>query len=92
MLIETLVTFTVHVFYLFDQGWINWFHCVIVNLSFGLHAVLRGDGILTLARRSDTSTPGCAVLLGQDFTVVLNGSHSVVEAIVESFQSLTTTL
>lgn len=57
---------------------------MIFNLIFCLYAVLRGDGTLTLAQRSNTTTPGCAVLLDQDFTVVLNGSQSVVEAIAEN--------
>ena len=87
MFFETMIALTVHVFYLFDWGWItwiNWVSCIINNLGFCLYAVLCGDGTLTLARRSDTSTPGCAVLLDQHFMVVLNGNQSVIEAIAES--------
>ena len=88
VLFETTVTLMVHVFYLWeDQGWdiwVNWSYGAGFNLAFCLCAVFSGDGTLTLARRSDTSTPGCAVFLDQDFTVILNGSQSVVEAIAES--------
>ncbi|KAF8547792.1 hypothetical protein OG21DRAFT_1607246 [Imleria badia] len=87
ILFETMITFIVHVFHLFGSGWaiwLNWIYCAIVNLNFAFNAVLRGDGTLTLAQRLDTSTLGCAVLLDQDFTVILNGNQSVVEAITES--------
>ena len=91
MLFETLITFTIHVFYFFDWGWftwLNWIRCVQFNMIFCFFAVFLGDGTLTLARRLDTSAPipfpGCAVLLDQDFTVVLNGSQNVVEAIAKS--------
>ncbi|KAF8435778.1 hypothetical protein L210DRAFT_989070 [Boletus edulis BED1] len=87
MLIETLITFTVHLFYGFDWdrlAWINWANCAIVNLSLGLYAVFRGDGTFTSARRSDTSIPGCAVLLDQDLTGFLSGNQNIVEPIAES--------
>ena len=87
MLFETTVTLTAHVFYLWDRGWVtwlNWAHGAGFNLAFCLYAVFSGDGTLTLAQRSGTPTPGSAVFLDQDFTVILNGSQSVVEAIAES--------
>jgi hypothetical protein len=87
ILFGTLTAFIVHVFCLFDWGWFTWFYwlrCVVFDLSCCLLAMFFGDGTLTLSRRSNTSTPGCAVLLDQDFTVVLNGNQSVVEAIAES--------
>ena len=87
LLFGTLTAFTVHVFCLFDWGWFTWLHwlrCVVFNLNCCVVAVFFGDGTLTLARRSNTSTPGCAVFLDQDFTVVVNGNQSVVEAIAES--------
>ena len=87
VLFETIVTLITHVFFLWEWGWmtwLNWVYGTIFNIAFCAYAVLRGDGTLTLARRSDASTPGCAVFLDQDFTVILNGSQSVVEAIAES--------
>ena len=82
-----LMLFDIHVVYLFKRSgatWINFADAVTFNLILCLYAVLCGDGTLTLAQRSDTPTPGCVVLLDQDFTVILNGSQSVVEAIAES--------
>ena len=87
MLFETIVTLIMHVFFLWEWGWmawLNWVYGAILNIAFCAYAVLRGDGALMLALRSDTSTPGCAVFLDQDFTVILNGTQSVVEAIAES--------
>ena len=87
VLVESTIALVLHVFYLFDQGLaglLNWTLCAILNLGACLGAVARGNGALTLARRSDISTPGCAVFLDQDFTVVLTGNQSVVEAIAES--------
>ena len=87
MLFETMVAVLVHLFYLFDWGWANaanWYLCALLNMIFCLSAVNLGDGTLILARRSDTSTPGCAVLLDQNFTVILNGNPNIVEAIVEN--------
>ncbi|KAF8547799.1 hypothetical protein OG21DRAFT_1526737 [Imleria badia] len=87
MLVEATITLVLHAFYLFDQGLaslLNWIICAVLNLVACLGAVARGNGTLTLARRSYISTPGCTVLLDQDFTVVLTGDQSVVEAIAES--------
>ncbi|KAI9566357.1 hypothetical protein HD554DRAFT_2174536 [Boletus coccyginus] len=86
MLFETLIAFTMHVFWLSHWSWLtwNWADAVFVNLILCVYAVFRGDGTLTLARRSDTSCPGYVALLDQEFTVVLNGSQSIVEAIAES--------
>ncbi|KAF8547791.1 hypothetical protein OG21DRAFT_1501387 [Imleria badia] len=87
MLFSTFITTTVHVFYLFDGGLVTWFNwvCGAVHiLIFCWIAATLGNGTLTPARRSDTSTPGYAVLPDQDFTVVLNGNTSIVEAIAES--------
>ncbi|KAI9568548.1 hypothetical protein HD554DRAFT_742014 [Boletus coccyginus] len=53
--------------------WINFAGAIVFNLILCLYAVFREDGTLTLARRLDTSTLGCVVLLDQDFTVILNG-------------------
>ncbi|KAG6374076.1 hypothetical protein JVT61DRAFT_4718 [Boletus reticuloceps] len=62
----------------------------VFMLSF--YAVLRGEGTLTLVRRSDVSAPGSAALLDRDFTVILTGTQSVVEAIAESSFSMSHTL
>jgi hypothetical protein len=53
-----------------------------------VYAVIRGEGTLTLVRRSDVSTRGCAVLLDRDFTIILTGTQNVVEAIAESSFSM----
>ena len=80
-----LMLFDIYVVYLFNRSGVTWLTLLFsLNLILGLYAVFCGDGTLMLALRSDTSTPGCVVLLDQDFTVVLNGSQSVVEAIAES--------
>ena len=87
VLFEITMTLVVHVFYMSDWTWpggLNWIICGSLNLFYCLIAVILGDGTLTLARRSDTFTPGCAVLLDHDFTVILIGSQSVVEAIAEA--------
>ncbi|KAN0076705.1 hypothetical protein V8E55_010560 [Tylopilus felleus] len=85
---EISFTIIIHALYLRDQGsgvvLAAWCYSSFVSLIYCTAAVVAGEGTLMLARRSDTSTPGCAVLLDQDFTVVLNGPQSVVEAIVES--------
>ncbi|KAF8435780.1 hypothetical protein L210DRAFT_3648448 [Boletus edulis BED1] len=85
---DTTAALIVHVFHLRDQGWLTvlgfWVACAVRNLTFCIYGVSQGDGTLTLARRSDPSTPGCAVFLDQDFTVVLNGDQSLVEAVSES--------
>jgi hypothetical protein len=57
-----------------------------------VYAVFRGEGTLTLVRRSDISSPGCAVLLDRDFAVILTGTQNVVEAIAESSFSMSHTL
>ena len=85
---QIIVALVIHVFYLWDQrldvqlavGFIS-FTLALVDCAL---AVSHGDGTLTLAQRSETSTSGSAVLLDQDFTVILNGNQGVVEAIVES--------
>ena len=66
---------------------------IIVGISFVCgYAVIRGEGTLSLVRRSDTSTPGSTVLLDRDFTVILTGTQSIVEAITESSFSMSHTL
>ena len=87
MFFEVTITLIVQVFFLSDQGptitfkWVIYLFFVPI---FCLAAVLAGDGTLTLARRSDMPTPGCAILLDQDFTVVLSGNQNDVGAIAES--------
>ncbi|KAF8555095.1 hypothetical protein OG21DRAFT_1496566 [Imleria badia] len=92
ILFETMITLILQACYIFDWGWVsaavNWTYCTVLILVFCGYAVESGDGSLTLAQRSDTSTSGCVVLLDQDFTVVLNGNQSVVEAIAGSSLSL----
>ena len=87
VLLETFITTTVHTFYLFGGGWVAWFNWILGAVYFLIFcwiAATLGNGTLTPARRSNTSTPGYAVLLDQDFTVVLHGDTSIVEAIAES--------
>ncbi|KAG9311096.1 hypothetical protein JVU11DRAFT_9005 [Chiua virens] len=62
----------------------NWIIGASLIIGLFFYAALRGDGVLTLVRRSDVSTLGHAILLDRDFTLVLIGSQSVVEAIAES--------
>ena len=84
MLLETMIILIIQVFFLDDWGpdaVICWVFYVFSILASCLTAALSGDGTLTLARRSDMSTPGYAILLDQDFTVVLSGNQNVVEAI-----------
>ncbi|KAN0100040.1 hypothetical protein V8E55_000024 [Tylopilus felleus] len=82
------IALILHVTYLSGQGWImvlcSWGVCAIFCLIFCINFVVDGDGVLTLARRPDKSIPGSAVLLDQDFTVVLNGNQNIVEAVIES--------
>ena len=79
---EVAVTLISHALCLPDR-W-HWQGCVTSNLILCIHAIFRDDYTLTLARRSDACTPGFAVFLDQDFTLVLIGSQNVVEAIAES--------
>lgn len=93
LVFETMMTLIVHVFYLTDWGWkssINWILWGSFILILCLTSALFGDGTLTLTRRSDAPTPGCAVLLDNDFTLILIGNHSVVEAIAETNFSIST--
>ena len=88
MFFQIMVTLVFHVFYLWDQGLFApifvWILSGTISVAFCIVAMVYGDGTLTLAQRSETSTPGSAVLLDQDFTVILNGNQGVIEAIVES--------
>lgn len=86
ILSQVLVILVQDVFYPSNlvQAWQNHSDAFYFSLFHFLSAVLDGNGTLTLARRPDTSTLRCAVLLDQRFTVVMNGSESVVEAIAES--------
>ena len=81
ILFTVMLAFILRVFYPSPHALENF---TIHSLIFCALAVFGGEGILTLARRSDTSTPGCALLLDRDFTVILNGNQSVVEAVAES--------
>ena len=87
MFFETVTTLIVQVFFL--SGWgptaaFNWSTYVFFIMFSCLTAVQSGDGILTLARQSDKSTPGCTILRDQDFIVVLSGNQNIVKAIAES--------
>ncbi|KAI9453812.1 hypothetical protein HD554DRAFT_2179280 [Boletus coccyginus] len=62
----------------------QWTYTVVFILLISFYAVLEGEGTLTLVRRSDVRTPGCAVLLDRDFTLILIGTQDIVEAIAES--------
>ena len=85
-------------------GWLSWYsgilsrvmhhsgYTIVAILLIGAYAVLEGEATLTLVRRSDVRTPGCAVLLGRDFTLILIGTQDVVEAIAESSFSTSHTL
>ena len=87
ILFMTTITFVVEVFFPPDWGpatAYNWIIYALSSAMFCLGAVLAGDSTLTLACRSDMSTPGCAILRDQDFTVVLSGNQNIVEAIAES--------
>ena len=46
------------------------------------------DGVLTLVRRSGPFTPGYAVFLDREFTVILTGTQTVAGAIAESSFSI----
>ncbi|KAF8556786.1 hypothetical protein OG21DRAFT_1506191, partial [Imleria badia] len=70
----------------------QWLYLIIVILGLCAYAVIHGESTLTLVRRSDLSTPGCAVLLDRDFTVILTGTQDVVEAIAERSFSMSHTL
>lgn len=62
---------------------------ITIGISFPwIYAGFRGEGTITLVRISNISTRGCAVLLDRDFTVILTGTQSIVEAIAQSSFSM----
>ncbi|KIJ10680.1 hypothetical protein PAXINDRAFT_101944 [Paxillus involutus ATCC 200175] len=79
--IETLILFLL-------PSWLNCVSAFTATFLLCAYATIGGDGTLTLVRQSeeihDASTSdsaSCAVLLGEDLTVVVKGPELVVEAI-----------
>ncbi|KAI9462970.1 hypothetical protein HD554DRAFT_2175739 [Boletus coccyginus] len=70
----------------------HWVYTILIIFFIGFYGAVRGEGTLALVRRSDVRTPGCAVLLDRDFTLILTGTQDVVEAIAESSFSTSYTL
>ncbi|KAF8556785.1 hypothetical protein OG21DRAFT_1495315 [Imleria badia] len=70
----------------------QWLLATFLTFWLCCYAVFRGESTLSLVRRSDISTPGCAVLLDRDFTVIIIGIQYVVEAIAESSFTMSHTI
>ena len=72
----------------------QWLPASVCIALYVVYALTLGPGTLTLMRRTSVHPmeldpgPGCAVLMDDDFTVVIRGSQRIVEAITEGGFSL----